>query len=450
MTETKEYGVVISGGSGTEIHGNEISHSGITGLIVFYHSRYTVSSNIIDSNSAWGFYERGGGSSILKDNIIQGNNWGLALHTRGVSLENNTLSNHIADAMFSPGRNVEMVGNAFARGIYAILGEPTFSNVEGNTVKGKPLVYITGEQDVVVRGDPGQILVTSSSNVTIENHTWTDVAVPILTFNTHQVHIRNNVIDGAYTGVRVEHGSDIALTDNHIQRGDRDMTDNHFGRADWGMHLAGVWRATAEENSFQDVHTGIRSVFSVAVEIRENDFLNGTHGSEVRAAGQGTIIENNRFEGTESGIILQKADETVVRENTLKGGTTWGIALSRADNNVVANNTIQGYDRGIHLWGWWLSQPSDNIIEANSINGNKFGIFAEGEVSDTTIRYNNIYESTSGVGLWADINNEADIDAQRNWWGCPGGPPDDGCDSVRGSATFDPWLEAPNDHAGAS
>ena len=74
-------------------------------------------------------------------------------------------------------------------------------------------------------------------------------------------------------------------------------------------------------------------------------------------------------------------------------------------------------------------------LDSNSILGNGTGVLVQSQgVADPKV--NRIVGNTV-----AGLNNvDGTVNAENNWWGCNEGPGNAGCDSVTGTADFNPWL----------
>jgi hypothetical protein len=94
-------------------------------------------------------------------------------------------------------------------------------------------------------------------------------------------------------------------------------------------------------------------------------------------------------------------------------------------------------DAGVLLWAAAETQVERNTVEANGI-----GVQIQQTATGIVITRNNIYASTSGIGLDAQGANGTP-DADSNWWGCVRGPGHASCDDVVGSIHISKWLRQP-------
>ncbi len=92
--------------------------------------------------------------------------------------------------------------------------------------------------------------------------------------------------------------------------------------------------------------------------------LNGVAGVNISASG--SIIENNRINDNEYGVVLMGASDGIITDNMIRGNTRHGIFLQKARNNVVIENLVtRNHGCGIHL-----QNSTDNILTDNVFSHN--------------------------------------------------------------------------------
>ena len=103
---------------------------------------------------------------------------------------------------------------------------------------------------------------------------------------------------------------------------------------------------------------------------------------------------------------------------------------------TYANNTVTGANIGFQwLAGSNFSGNQPVNLDSNSILGNGTGVLVQSQGSADP-KVNRIVGNTV-----AGLNNvDGTVNAENNWWGCNEGPGNAGCDSVTGTADFNPWL----------
>lgn len=102
---------------------------------------------------------------------------------------------------------------------------------------------------------------------------------------------------------------------------------------------------------------------------------------------------------------------------------------------TYSGNSISGANIGFQ----WLAATNFSgnqpvIVEGNTITNNGTGLLVQSQ-GLANIRFNRIVGNTTGLN-----NIDGIVTAENNWWGCNTGPGTAGCDSVTGTADFDPWV----------
>jgi nitrous oxidase accessory protein NosD len=299
-------------------------------------------------------------------------------------------------------------------------------------------------------------------------------------------------------GILVEDSSHVLIAQNIVRLNDKNRTvvgpgpfdvicpgAFPFDQDDCGeaLHLRGVSFSTVADNVVEDNVGGILLT----------DETGANHDNLVTH----NIVRNNR---EDCGITLPTHPSAFgpngpvpgygIYHNTIadnlstgNGGAGVGIFAptpgeSAHDNliigNTLTNNGLPGVAFHAHAPGQNLN---GNVITRNTISGNAadddantggttgIAIFSDAAhgaapILDTTITHNRI--SDEQIGVWVGTSatsvelhqndvagtsvgvktaGAGHVDAQINYWGCPGGPGAPGCASVEGSVTYTPWLQ---------
>ena len=76
----------------------------------------------------------------------------------------------------------------------------------------------------------------------------------------------------------------------------------------------------------------------------------------------------------------------------------------------------------------------NNLIDAEAVD------IATNTPAQVNVHLNDLLDGKIGV----DNIAAGTVDARENWWGCAGGPGDEGCTTVKGAGVFfTPWLTRP-------
>jgi parallel beta-helix repeat protein len=141
---------------------------------------------------------------------------------------------------------------------------------------------------------------------------------------------------------------------------------------------------------------------------------NQESGITITGAGQVTL-ENNTIMANGNGILLtgKDASNVSVRWNKISANKDSGIEINAVNHIgiVITNNNVSSNEEG-----FYISSPTSTYLTNNSISYNDVGVlYANG--SHTAI-YNDIYNNEMGMNV--ELN--ATVDAEHNYWGDPSGP----------------------------
>lgn len=145
----------------------------------------------------------------------------------------------------------------------------------------------------------------------------------------------------------------------------------------------------------------------------------------------GSIARGNSYVGKGDGTFLDYGFEVGA-----------GAVVALVENDVRANRGSEptsGSDSAGFLLTTFFGAGTSVLAEDNNLTLNTLGI-AIGAASDDTssldARENRFVGNTTGIGN----EGSTSADAERQWWGCNGGPGSLGCDTVAGLVDADPWL----------
>jgi len=153
--------------------------------------------------------------------------------------------------------------------------------------------------------------------------------------------------------------------------------------------------------------------------------LSGAHASNI-------VVRDNRFLNLDPANVSLDNRETAFRVHAHSGP---GSAVLYQDNRV------EGAEVGV-LWtlGGDLS-PYDPIrfVGNTFVDGDR--AFVVGSGGSAVLRCNRIIDHTRAIDI---LRNNGSVSAERNWWGCNGGPDAPGCVPLTLSGTgpipVAPWL----------
>ena len=167
--------------------------------------------------------------------------------------------------------------------------------------------------------------------------------------------------------------------------------------------------------------------------------LGGAVSSAASGGGGGLTVINSTFTGNraESGGALYISTDAGTNASITGGTFTGNQAVATAggtsdDGGAIAVDTDGAVD------------ITKSTFTGNSAAANGGAIFFKDSATQTavatlTMSYNRIAGNTAngGSGLYRASGTAT---AQKNWWGCNGGPAAAPCNLVAGAASFTPWI----------
>jgi hypothetical protein len=279
----------------------------------------------------------------------------------------------------------------------------------------------TPAQEAIVRNETGDGIDVSSSGVSIDGFTFTtasgNAGIGLRAGNT-ATRIENDVFSEIAAGYAVNGIFEAPTLRHNLVTGSRIGFESNTKPAT----AAHVEANRFVDTAWYDVNF-IEGGFGILV--AENVRSGGEGNFAVLFKSTGANVRGNRVEGAGSSAVYLGGGNTstTVSGNTfanLPGASGVSIANEFGDGRNsqprITGNTLTGDKRGVNLG----AASASGVVEAhfNRIVGN----------------------STAGI---ANASG-APVNAERNWWGCNGGPGQPGCDTVAtmpGSGVdFDPWL----------
>jgi parallel beta-helix repeat protein len=248
------YGVwLLSSSDNNSVSGNNIANNGDGVWLGYSSDNNSVSGNNITANNgdAVLLYSSSDNNSVSGNNITANNNWGVVLW---ISSSNNSV-----------------VENVFA-GCGLSVWDSFGNSVEGNSVNGKPLVYLEDASDRTV-GNAGQVILVNCNNIRVENLNLSNTSVGVELWNTTNTKIANNNIANNFYGVYLFDSSGNSIFHNNFANntvqaytygGSANMWDdgypsggNHWSDYSGTDHYSGAYQNETGSDGIGDTPYGI-------------------------------------------------------------------------------------------------------------------------------------------------------------------------------------------------
>jgi len=215
-----------TGPSGIEIDSkyNNISNNNIIfnhkfGIGISHQCCNIIMNNTIIMNDNYGIFMIGAYRNTIKCNVISNNGGGIYDSSgSGNLITGNTFLDdgiYLVDSFDIS--NDKIIDNSFYNaGLF--LGWPySFHRiVDGNTVNGKPLVYLQDESDKIIT-NAGQVILARCFNITVETLDLSNTSVGIELCKTYNCTLRKNICsNNFYYGIYLRDSKNNNISDNYI------------------------------------------------------------------------------------------------------------------------------------------------------------------------------------------------------------------------------------------
>jgi nitrous oxidase accessory protein len=292
--------------------------------------------------------------------------------------------------------------------------------------EGRPTIHGTGTGSTLVVRAPGTTITGFRIVASGPGPVDSPSAVRI---EADDVHLEDNLVEDAYTGIAVLASSRVHLVDNTvIGRGDGQILDEGHAIADDdhlehgevavptrrklrgdGISLWDVDGVLLRGNTIRDARDGIYISFGTWVMIDGNDVRASRYAIHTMYARDLTLVENH-FEDNLSGAVLMYGGPVLVLRNTIlenrSPSTGFGIIVKDvvavdAVENVVVRNRV-----GMHLEG--PSHGEEPVrVHRNTIAHNQIGVTlppsARGTFSTNSFVDNLVQIGAHGVGSGSHV-----------------------------------------------
>lgn len=363
------------------------------GIELAYSSLNIIANNVLSANRLAGIDFDGASNNmnIIRDNIIQGNNYGIDVDSSmSNTIQDNLLSeNGLAISFDSSGENI-LVGNSIQNGSYGMYFDYSFSNrLVNNSIRNASsfgLYFLSSSGNILTTNKMVNCSFMVYGNSLDEYFNSVDVSN---TVNGKPLCYLMNQIDYK---VREDAGEVILVNSSHCIVKDLNLDSG----------TVGITLAYSSHNMIQ-----------------------------------GNIIKNQSMTGID--LSSGDSDDNTILGNTIKQNG-YGIDIEYCTGSTLKYNTICSNNYGVLLYN-----AIDTSIKRNTIVKNYLGIDAI-QATGSSIHLNNIFLNTL-YGLSVDA---CSVSAQRNWWGALTGPTvkgegnGDHLKAVRNAQiTYVPWHRLP-------
>ncbi|MCW4047735.1 MAG: right-handed parallel beta-helix repeat-containing protein [Candidatus Bathyarchaeota archaeon] len=396
---------VVFDGSGRTIQGTG------TGVAIAAHGRKDITiKNIRIINFGTGIELRSidfesnstASNNRVLDNYLETAYFGMTLDTTDAFVSGNTIvSKNSQYGVLFRCNNTVFSNNVFIDG-GLILNEPSSLNVfSGNTINGKPLVYLEHQSGQVIDG-AAQVILIGCKNMVVQNAGSTANLRTTIelsgTSNTRITNCRGNIVlrnshsniivdnQLAVTGSMASYNSaaiELSASHNNTIAGNSIKATNGFGvsltassyNKVQGNDISSTGQAAVKVDTVQYTSVSEQQVIPDHNYIYENNITCPESGISLRNS-KNSVVFKNLISGCKYAIMLSGAHQNSILGNTLSGSTEYAIYLSISNYNTFYHNNFldnaaQAYEE--HQVYWWFVQNDTYYSEGNTFDNGKEG-----------------------------------------------------------------------------
>ncbi len=257
-----------------------------------------------------------------------------------------------------------------------------------NTVDGKPIIYLIGQQDMILDGNDniGFLGLVSCTNVTIQN---ADIR-GIVCANTTQITIDTVRVHDTYLGIFTLLSSQMHIRNSLI-----------YNNAQHGVCLTGTGTSSSADNEiincrlFDNYADGLYTECSPEIHIINSTFSNNMYGIYFYGSPSCDVINCAVSHNSAHGIYVAKSSYCTIQQCRLYQNGYDGVCLGDSSEcNVLNCEVYENYNIGIYLID--SECTNNNIAYCHSYNNSHYGVYfflsATGNVvHHNTIDHNGVY-----------------------------------------------------------
>ncbi|MDH5266148.1 MAG: right-handed parallel beta-helix repeat-containing protein [Candidatus Bathyarchaeota archaeon] len=320
--------------SNNNITRSNIMANDVDGIVLYGSSNNTIANNDIRNNyDGIRLYESS--NNIIVGNILGNNYYGIWLSSsNNITISGNNITNNRCGIGLSSSNNNTISGNTFLNdGLYVKI---SYGNVvTGNLVNGKPLVYLEGVSDYVVK-DAGQVILVNCSGIRVEKLNLSNTTVGIELWGTNNTRISGNDVTNDSDGVRVESSYNNTVSGNYV-------TGNNYD----GIRISDSSNNIISGNSITN---------------------NGVNGVMLSGSSNNTVTGNNITENNYAGIYLYSSSGNTIYHNNFVDNNrqVYDLSWHRPFPNVPFPNVTfsinvwdNGYPSGGNYWSDYIATAND-------------------------------------------------------------------------------------------
>jgi len=331
----------------------------------------------------------------ILDNYIDTTYFAIDLNTDHGTVSGNTLiSRNSKYGVLFDCNNTVLSNNAFVDG-GLIVYEPRIGNVlSGNTINGKPLVYLEHQSNQIIDG-AAQVILTDCNNMIVRNvNAPADLRVTITLFGTNNTRITNcrgsvvlrnshsnTIIDNQFAevGSMVSYRSaaiELSASHNNTIAGNSILATGSLGVSLLGSSYNNVQgnqiSSTGQAGVIIESTVDSKPVFNY---IYENSITCTENGVYLRGGARDNFVFKNLITDCKNAVMLSGGHENTFVGNNISRARQYAIYLAISDDNTFyhnnfADNPVPAYEQHQFFYPFQSSYYSERNMWDNGTSGN--------------------------------------------------------------------------------
>lgn len=324
-------------------------------------------------------------NNTISYNTLTNNTSGIGVdQSSNNTLIGNGIANHTYDGVYlSMSVHTTLSGNVFANcGLYT---HGAYENqIEGNTVNGKPLVYLEDISDRTVE-NAGQVVLVNCSNVRVKDLDLSNATIGIELYRTiNSVITNNSIASNSMSGVFFDESYNITMYGNNVTANHQgvlfaasnssNLSGNNITENAYGVYLATSFDNILHRNKMVDDYFGVSLDYSSGNFVSENDIKSGNFGLYLYSCSSNAFSENNVTNGGYGIYLTGFSGGNKLFHNNFIGNLWQAFA-----NDTTANEWDGGYPFGGNYWSDYSSVdlyrgPGQNITGSDGIGDTSYDV----------------------------------------------------------------------------
>ena len=401
------------------IDGFEIT-GGSTGLAVYLCNNCTIRNNIISSNDDTGIHISESLNNTISNNEIINNDRGLYISYSGGSVL----------------RQNVMAGNNYNFEIYGDYNQDIDTT---NTVNGKSIYYLTGQDNVVIdsSSNAGCLYLIDCSNMTVRGLALSNNGTALTLINTDfsniedvnatnnnegivlresgNNHLTNNIVANNNTGITLSYSGSCTLRNNTCNNNQSNFLCQGGSASDYQQDIdtsntmdgKTIYYLVGQSDIVLDSSNNVGCIYAIScnnITVQDVNITNGEHGVLFVNTSNSSVDNAILTSNNTAGIYMLDSAGCVIRNSDLSNNF-YGIYLRNSSNISVENCAINNNNyQGVYCY-----TGSIDLEDCTVSDNSSYGLYCYNNstvnMRSCTVNNNSIY------GIYSSYSNTVNMES---------------------------------------